>query len=166
MRLGASRPWLTGLLIPVVLGVMWEFAVRSGFTTGRLMPPPSHLLASGLALAQSGELWTHVSATMTRIGLGFLRKVCDDQHTTRTFEIPACGSMLIADRTDEHMAFFAEGKEAEYFDSQEELVEKVSFYSSNEQARAAIAAAGQGRCKSGRYAYIHRLRDALAGIDA
>ena len=72
MRLGASRPWLTGVLIPVVLGVMWEFAVRSGFTTGRLMPPPSHLLASGLALAQSGELWTHVSATMTRIGLGFL----------------------------------------------------------------------------------------------
>ena len=45
-----------------------------------------------------------------RIGLGFLRNVCPDQHTTRTFEIPACGSMLLADRTDEHLAILQKAK--------------------------------------------------------
>lgn len=72
MKPATSRAWLTGLIIPVILGVVWELAVRGGLTTGRLMPPPSHLLASAVALARSGELWTHVSATMGRIGLGFL----------------------------------------------------------------------------------------------
>lgn len=99
-----------------------------------------------------------------RIGLGFLRKVCDDQHTTRTFEIPACGSMLLADRTEEHQDFFAEGREADFFSSQEELVDKVRFYAGNDAARAAIAAAGRQRCETGRYAYVHRLADALAAI--
>ncbi len=62
----------TGFIIPVVLGVTWEVVVQSGLATGRLMPPPSHLLHSATALAASGELGTHVAATMTRIGLGFL----------------------------------------------------------------------------------------------
>jgi spore maturation protein CgeB len=120
------------------------------------------------AAYQGGEVYADDYAralTGARIGLGFLRKVCDDQHTTRTFEIPACGSMLIADRTDEHMAFFEEGKEAEFFSNQEELVDKVSFYSGSAQARVTIAAAGHKRCETGRYAYIHLIKDVLAKID-
>lgn len=120
------------------------------------------------AAHQGGEVYGDDYAralTGARIGLGFLRKVCDDQHTTRTFEIPACGSMLIADRTDEHQGFFAEGEEAEFFASQDELVDKVTFYAGNEPARAAIAAAGLRRCEAGRYAYIHRLRDVFSRID-
>jgi hypothetical protein len=99
-----------------------------------------------------------------RIGLGFLRKVCPDQHTTRTFEIPACGSMLLSDRTQECQEFFAEGREAEYFDSPEELVDKVQFYTTHEQARAHIAAAGRQRCIDGRYSYLERMRDAMTWV--
>ena len=100
----------------------------------------------------------------SKIGLGFLRKVCPDQHTTRTFEIPACGSLLLADRTDEHREFFEEGKVADYFDSAEELFDKASYYVANESVRAKIAAAGQQRCHDGRYAYIHRMKDVLDTI--
>jgi len=99
-----------------------------------------------------------------KIGLGFLRKVCPDQHTTRTFEIPACGSLLLADRTDEHQEFFAEGKEAEFFASTEELLDKVKFYCGNESARKRIAEGGYKRCIEGRYAYVHRISSVLDTI--
>lgn len=102
--------------------------------------------------------------TRAKIGLGFLRAVCEDQHTTRTFEIPACGSLLLADRTDEHQGFFEEGKEAEFFSSVEELLSKLAFYRAHEPARAKMAAAGLERCRTGRYAYIHRLNDALDAV--
>ena len=160
-----------------IWGGAWEFlhdgrwSLRRQLVLGQLAGDDAFRIHRDPLVAaahQGGEVYADDYAralTGARIGLGFLRKVCDDQHTTRTFEIPACGSMLIADRTDEHMGFFAEGKEAEYFDTQEELVDKVTFYSSNEPARAAIAAAGKLRCESARYAYIHRLRDVLAQID-
>jgi hypothetical protein len=102
--------------------------------------------------------------TGANIGLGFLRKVCPDQHTTRTFEIPACGSMLLADRTDEHQAFFDEGKEAEFFSSEEELLDKVRFYSANSQPRKRIAKAGFERGITSGYAYIARLRSLMSTL--
>lgn len=102
--------------------------------------------------------------TGSKIGVGFLRRVCPDQHTTRTFEIPAAGSLLLADRTEEHQGFFTEGLEAEFFNSAEELVDKVKFYSGHETARAGIAAAGQARCQRAGYSYVRRLERALTEI--
>lgn len=99
--------------------------------------------------------------TGARIGLGFLRRVCPDQHTTRSFEIPACGSMLLADRSIEHQQLFREGVEAEFFSCQEELVDKARFYCRQESARARIAAAGQRRCHSSGYSYLQRMKTAL-----
>ena len=119
------------------------------------------------ALWQGGEVYGEDYARAlsgAKIGLGFLRKVCPDQHTTRTFEIPACGSLLLADRTDEHQEFFAEGKEAEFFASTEELLDKVKFYCGNESARRRIAEMGRKRCIDGKYAYVNRLKIALDAV--
>jgi sulfonate transport system permease protein len=63
--------WLPGLALPVGLALLWEIAVRTGVAPGRLMPPPSRLAQTAWALARSGELQTHVVATMTRVLLGF-----------------------------------------------------------------------------------------------
>ncbi len=60
-----------GLVLPLVLMLGWEAAVRMGFASGRLMPPPSRLIASAAALIRSGELQTHILATLTRVLLGF-----------------------------------------------------------------------------------------------
>ncbi len=65
------RHYLTALIVPVALAVAWEIAVRAGVAPGRLMPPPSRLLHTAIALAASGELQTHVAATMTRVVIGF-----------------------------------------------------------------------------------------------
>ena len=116
---------------------------------------------------QGGEVYADDYAralTGSRIGLGFLRGVCPDQHTTRTFEIPACGSLLLADRTEEHQKFFEEGTEAEFFASCEELLDKVKFYCGNESARKRVADRGYRRCKEGGYAYVCRLRGALQDL--
>lgn len=156
-----------------IWGYAWDFLEDGGWSLRR------HLILRQLAgeasfrfrrdplLAaahQGGEVYSDDYARAlsgARIGLGFLREVCADQHTTRTFEIPACGSMLLADRTEEHLAFFQEGKEAEFFSSPGELLDKLAFYLANEDARARIAAAGLERCRLGGYSYFHRMHDAL-----
>jgi sulfonate transport system permease protein len=62
---------LLGLLLPVLLALAWEAAVRFGLAEGRLMPPPSRILAALQALAATGELWTHAWATLWRVLAGF-----------------------------------------------------------------------------------------------
>jgi sulfonate transport system permease protein len=64
------RPVL-GLLLPVTLAVAWEIVVRLGWSSGRLMPPPSVIFATFSDLARTGELQRHTLATLARVGTGF-----------------------------------------------------------------------------------------------
>ena len=64
------RPAL-GLLLPVALGVIWEGVVYFGWSSGRLVPPPSRIFATFVELAQTGELWRHTLATTLRVASGF-----------------------------------------------------------------------------------------------
>lgn len=108
------------------------------------------------AALQGGEVYGDAYAwalSGARISVGFLRHVCPDQHTTRTFEIPACGSLMLADRTDEHREFFEEGEEADFFSSPEELTDKIRFYLENEALREKVAANGYARCLKSGYSY-------------
>lgn len=110
---------------------------------------------------QGGEIYgDHYAWALSgaKINIGFLRKICPDQHTTRTFEIPACRSLLLADRSDEHSEFFKEGEEADYFSSKEEMIDKVQFYLRNEYSRERITDNGFRRCESSGYSYKNILK--------
>ena len=98
------------------------------------------------------------------VTLGFLRKVNRDRHTARTFEIPASGGVMLTERTDEQREFFEEDREALYFDSKEELLDKIRVYAKLPEARRAIREAALLRCREGRYSYAERLQDLLARI--
>ncbi len=67
-----SARLLLGFVFPIGLALAWEAAVRLGWAQGRLMPPPSRIGATLLDLARSGELATHVQATLVRVFAGFL----------------------------------------------------------------------------------------------
>lgn len=97
-----------------------------------------------------------------KISLSFLSKRYPDQTTTRTFEIPACGSLLLTERTGEQRALFREDQEAVYFADGAELVSKVKYYLSHEKERKRIAEAGYRRCVRGKNSYHDRLKEVLA----
>jgi sulfonate transport system permease protein len=69
-RRNYARP-LLGLLLPVGAALAWEIIVRLGFSSGRLVPPPSRVFATIVELAESGELLRHITATLTRVAAGF-----------------------------------------------------------------------------------------------
>lgn len=95
----------------------------------------------------------------SKINIGFLSRLNRDLQTTRSIEIPACGGFLLAERTNEHLELFEEGKEAEFFDSKEEMVDKISFYLKNETLRNNIAKNGYNRCISSKYSYTERIKE-------
>ena len=62
---------MLGLLLPLGLALAWELAVYVGWSNGRLVPPPSKVLATIADLSRSGELTRHILTTMGRVGAGF-----------------------------------------------------------------------------------------------
>ena len=60
-----------GLILPVVVALGWEFAVRAGWSDGRLVPPPSVIYSTFKELAATGELQRHAAATFLRVAIGF-----------------------------------------------------------------------------------------------
>lgn len=96
-----------------------------------------------------------------KICLGLLSKIIPETSTTRTFEIPASARLLLAERTEEHLSFFREGKEADFFDSDSELVRKIIFYLSNKNIRDEIARAGRKRCLQSGYDNVSKMAKAF-----
>lgn len=97
----------------------------------------------------------------TKININFLRKINRDEITSRSIEIPACGGFMLAERTSRHLNFFKESVEAEFFDSNEELLEKVKYYLLNAKERQRIANEGSSRCLASPYSMRAQLSEIL-----
>jgi spore maturation protein CgeB len=80
-----------------------------------------------------------------RVNLGLLSRENRDLHTTRSLEIPALGGLLCAERTPEHTAMYAEGKEALFWSGAEECAAVCKRVLADEPQRAHIAQAGHRR---------------------
>ena len=117
-------------------------------------------ITSGVKIEQKsvwGEDYVAI-VNHTKINLCFLRKVNRDVTTSRSVEIPACCAFMLAERTNEHLEMFEEGKQAEFFSSVDELKEKALFYLRNDIARVAIAKQGLKRAQQ-EFSYDRILKD-------
>jgi spore maturation protein CgeB len=69
---------------------------------------------------------------------------------------------MLAERTDEHLQYFEEGKEADFFDSTEEMQDKIRYYLAHDAEREKIAKAGHERCIKSGHGNDNRMRQCLA----
>src|SRR5260370_25970581 len=93
-------------------GPGWRRSAPRIFNTSKIHP------------AVYGEEYVRLLAA-AKICLCFLSKWANNttHSASRTFEIPAIGSFLLAERTPDHLSYYVAGKEAEFFSSPGELVQ-------------------------------------------
>lgn len=96
-----------------------------------------------------------------KISLCFLRKLNRDLQTVRSTEIPACGSVMVAEWSEEHEYLFENNHEAVYFKNDEELVEKVKSLLSDPSKIRQISEKGRKRCLISGYSYRERLENMI-----
>lgn len=99
--------------------------------------------------------------------INILRKqnIVEQSHNMRTFEVAGYGGLLIAHRTEEQLFFFEENKEAIYFNSIEELREKIKYLLENPEKALKIKEASRKRIQQSAYSYTDRCKEILEIIN-
>jgi hypothetical protein len=95
------------------------------------------------------------------INVGIVSKWNRNHTASRTFQIPALGAFLLHERNELVTGYFREGVEAEFFDSDDELLEKCRHYLAHPEERRRIAEAGRRRCFESGYFEVDRVREVL-----
>ncbi len=97
------------------------------------------------------------------IGLGLLSKRFPELHTTRTFEIPACGAVLATEANSETRRFFSDSEAIFYEDYADLATRILAMFAANEGVTlSAMSNAGGRRVASDRRDYPSILGNILA----
>ena len=99
------------------------------------------------------------------VNLGIVSKWNRNHTASRTFQIPALGGFLLHQRNDVVTRYFKEGEEADFFDSDDELLEKCRHYLAHPDERRRIAEAGRRRCIESGYFEPDRVREILPALE-
>ncbi len=96
----------------------------------------------------------------SRINLNFTIPNIVSGLPLRFFDIMGCGGFLMSNYQPEIPLFFKRGEDLEYFESEEELIEKCGFYLEHEDLRREIAARGLQKIREA-HTYDIRVRQLL-----
>ena len=96
-------------------------------------------------------------------GIGLLSKRFPELHTTRTFEIPACGTALLTERNSETECFYNDD-EVIFYNSTEDLVEKITYYRKNVDRLKQLTLNGKNKVTQGGFDYHSILTEILNKI--
>jgi spore maturation protein CgeB len=83
----------------------------------------------------------------SKISLCLLYKNANNLHTSRTIEIPTIGSVLCAERSQEHLALYDEGYESVFWSNAEECAAQCNRLLADEVLRGEIAQRGHERAR-------------------
>jgi len=144
------------------------------------------LLCSGLEVHLGGTGWTsfvheHASENLVYLGervmhdayaheisrsffaLGCLSKRFPELHTTRTFEIPACGTALVTELNEETRRFFSP-QQAVFYDSPESLTQQLCYYLEHPSELEQLTIMGHQRVTLSGYDYPSILKSLLKAV--
>jgi spore maturation protein CgeB len=86
----------------------------------------------------------------------------NDELTSRVFEIPACGGLLLSWRTQRLTEVFEDRKEAFFFSNIPELLQVARTLAESPELVAETKQRGMRRLVTSRYSVVDRCEDALA----
>lgn len=92
-----------------------------------------------------------------KVALCFLSKLNRDTYTRRCFEIPATGTVLLSEFSEDLASLYREGVEAEYFRDERQLIEKLERLVGDESLRRSIASAGALRVRRDGHDVVSRM---------
>jgi spore maturation protein CgeB len=137
--------------IPVKLaGMNWDKLVNRYKNNHNLKFSGSGVFGAAYASFYSGSL----------IGLGLLSKKFPELHTTRLFEIPACGTALVTERNQETTVFFTE-EEVIFYDDLKDLAERIQYALAHPAYLDGITQKGYKKVMAGGYDYESILQSVL-----
>lgn len=93
----------------------------------------------------------------SHIAIGFLSKLIPDQHTTRTFEIPACKTVLLTEYTDEINSIFT-SDEVLYYSNLDTIVTIVKRALSEPNRLETMAERAYNKVIEGNYDYESQIK--------
>lgn len=97
----------------------------------------------------------------SKVALVFLSKLNRDTYTRRCFEIPATGTMMLSEFTEDLASLYEPGVEADFFKSKDELIKKVEYYMSNPELALNIGESGRRRLISDGHEVLDRAKQVL-----
>ena len=99
--------------------------------------------------------------SQSKIAIGFLSKKNKDVYTRRCFEIPACGTLLLAPETMELKKILKNQKEAIFWKSENEIANIIFNILNNKNKLNKISKKGMLRIKNNNHSEIDRAREIL-----
>jgi hypothetical protein len=118
---------------------------------------------SSLLPAAFGPAFSEIVANAP-LQLGLLNSENRDEHTARSFEIPASGGLLLAEDTPEHRSIFKGEDTALFFNSTSELLQQIDWVIANPVEARKIANAGYELIINGNNTWTDRASEILATI--
>lgn len=78
----------------------------------------------------------------------------------RAMDIMGCGGFLLSNYQNEFLDFFVPGEDFVFYESKEDLVQKIDYYLLHEEERQAVARNGHDKVAAA-HTYRHRIREML-----